>query len=58
MALLSKFQIGNVKEIGEITDRNTAFVVSQFPLSDGSTELSFNSDISLTIVQQRPKDCN
>ena len=58
MALLSKFQIGLVKELGEITDRNTAFVVFQSPLADGSSELSFNSEISLTIIQQRPKDCN
>jgi len=57
MALLSKFQIGRVLEKGEITDRNTAFVVSQSPLSDGSSEMSFNSDISVTITQERPQDC-
>ncbi|MDF1698940.1 MAG: PASTA domain-containing protein [Saprospiraceae bacterium] len=57
MALLSKFRIGNVTELGEITDRNTAFVVSQDPSSDGLTELSFNSDISVTITQNRPEDC-
>lgn len=57
MALLSKFQIGNIKEIGEITDRNTAFVLTQFPESDETTEIPFNSEISVTIVQERPQDC-
>lgn len=57
MALLSKFQIGTVKEIGKITDRNTAFVVSQSPTADGDTKLSFKSEISLTIAQQRPVAC-
>jgi len=57
MTLLSKFQIGQVREEGDITDRNTAFVISQNPSADGSTELSFNSEISVTITQNRPKDC-
>lgn len=57
MTLLSKFRIGRVEEIGEITDRNTAFVVSQSPISDGISELSFNSEISVRITQERPEDC-
>jgi len=57
MALLSKFRIGRIVEEGEITDRNTAFVISQSPISDGTSELSFNSDISVTISQMRPKNC-
>lgn len=57
MALLSKFRIGSIKEIGEITDRNTAFVVSQQPEFDDSTELSFNSEISVSIMQERPSSC-
>ena len=57
MALLSKFQIGRVIEDGEITDRNTAFVISQSPIADGESKLSYNSDISVTIVQKRPKRC-
>lgn len=57
MALLSKFQIGKVIEKGEITDRNTAFVVAQSPLADGESKLSFNSEISVTILQERPKTC-
>lgn len=57
MALLSKFNLGTIREIGEITDRNTAFVVSQLPEADGTTELSFNSEISVSIVQERPSNC-
>jgi len=57
IALLSKFQIGRVIEEGEITDKNTAFVTSQYPLSDGTSELSYNSDISVKIIQKRPIDC-
>jgi len=57
MALLSKFQIGRVIEEGEIADKNTAFVISQSPISDGLSELSFNSEITVTIAQKRPKDC-
>lgn len=57
MALLSKFQIGRIIEEGEITDRNTAFVSSQMPISDGTSELSYNSEISVTISQKRPQGC-
>ena len=55
--LLSKFQIGEVEELGEITDRNTAFVVSQSPSYDGSRMIPHNSAISVTITQDRPEDC-
>ncbi len=57
MALLSKFQIGRVIEEGEITDRNTAFVISQSPIADGNSVLSYNSDITVTISQERTKNC-
>jgi len=56
-ALLSRFQIGNVREQGEITDRNTAYVIAQSPLYDGTSKIAHNSSISLTIVQERPEDC-
>ncbi len=55
--MLSKFQIGRVTEMGEITDRNTAFVVSQQPPFDGSSMISHNSAIAVTIMQERPDDC-
>ncbi len=55
--MLSKFQIGRVTEIGEITDRNTAFVVSQVPVYDGSSMISHNSAIAVTISQERPDEC-
>ena len=57
MALLSKFRIGQIREQGEITDRNTAFVISQSPEYDETMELPFNSEISITLVQDRPEDC-
>jgi len=57
MALLSKFQIGRVIEEGEITDRNTAFVISQMPIADGTSELSYNSEIAVKISQLRPENC-
>lgn len=57
MALLSKFQIGQIREEGEITDRNTAFVIRQSPIADGEAKLDFNSEISVTITQNRPIDC-
>jgi len=56
-ALLYKFQIGKVTEVGEITDRNTAFVIAQSPEADGISELSFNEEIAVTITQNRPSDC-
>lgn len=57
IALLSKFRIGRVIEKGEITDRNTSFVIAQSPIFDGQAELDFNSDITLTIMQKRPENC-
>ena len=55
--LLSKFQIGSVREQGEITDRSTAFVISQSPRFDGSSTIRHNSEISVTISQSRPESC-
>lgn len=55
--MLSKFQIGRVTELGEIVDRSTAFVVSQTPAFDGSSMISHNSPIAVTITQNRPDDC-
>lgn len=55
--LLSKFQIGKVEELGKITDRSTAFVISQSPSYDGTSMISHNSAISVTITQNRPQDC-
>lgn len=57
-ALLSKFQIGTVNEVGDIQDRNTAYVVKQDPAYDGVTTIPHNSVISLTISQKKPTDCN
>lgn len=51
----SKLAIGSVQEQGEITNRNTAYVVSQSP-SPG-TEIAMGSPISITISQERPLDC-
>ena len=56
-ALLTKFQIGNVKELGEITDRNSAFVVSQSPRFDGESTIPHNSSISVAIAQEPSDDC-
>jgi len=55
--MLSKFRIGRVIEQGEIVDRSTAFVVSQEPQSDGTSMISHNSPIAVTITQERPDDC-
>ncbi|MGK0315772.1 MAG: beta-lactam-binding protein with PASTA domain [Saprospiraceae bacterium] len=55
--MLSKFQIGTVTELGEITDRSTAFVVDQRPSFDGSSLISHNSAIAVTIIQERPDEC-
>ena len=55
--MLSKFQIGRVTELGKITDRNTAYVVSQVPSFDGSSMISHNSAIAVTISQERPDAC-
>lgn len=55
--LLSKFQIGRVEEKGEITDRNTAFVIAQYPEFDGTSKIPHNSSLTVTIAQKRPIDC-
>ncbi len=58
IALSSKFKIGQVKEQGEIKDRNTAYVVSQNPPADGKTTMPHNSEISIVIAQDLPANCH
>lgn len=52
----SKLTIGKVIEQGDITNRNTAYVVSQYP-SPGSGEVAMGSPIDITITQDRPVFC-
>ena len=54
----SKLSVGNVLEKGEITDRLSAFVLAQNPPADGSSKLAMGSSVDLTIVQEKPEQCN
>lgn len=54
----SKLSVGEVLEKGEISDRLSAFVLAQNPPADGSTKLAMGSSVNLTIVQEKPEQCN
>lgn len=54
----NKLSISRVLEVGEIIDRNTAYVVDQSPRSDGETEIEMGGSITLTIAQDKPATCD
>jgi len=54
----SRLTIGDVREIGTVTDRNTAYIVSQDPPYDGESKIGEGSSINLTISQEKPKNCD
>jgi len=58
IALISKFKIGKIEEVGEITDRGSAYVMAQNPAYDGTTSIPHNSEIAVTIIQEKPQNCN
>lgn len=53
----NKLSIGRIIANGDITNRNTAYVIDQFPKSDGMTEIDMGSTIDITISQERPSGC-
>ncbi len=54
----SNLEIGDVNELGEITDPENAYVIRQNPLHDGESTLEQGGKINVTITQNRPSECN
>jgi beta-lactam-binding protein with PASTA domain len=54
----SKLGVGEVIKKGEITALEEAFVMSQNPPYDGISKIAMGTDINVTIVQEKPSNCN
>lgn len=56
--LYSKLSIGSIKEDGKIENPEEAYISSQYPKSDGVSELAAGSIIDLIITAKKPANCN
>ncbi|MCB0649261.1 MAG: PASTA domain-containing protein [Saprospiraceae bacterium] len=54
----SKLLLGDVQQRGSISDRASSYVLVQEPVYDGITKVAMGSRINLTIVEERPVNCN
>jgi beta-lactam-binding protein with PASTA domain len=50
-------KIGEVIQEGDISDLNTAYIISQQPTADGSL-IEMESAVQLRVVQNKPASCN
>lgn len=54
----NKLKIGRILNVGDITDKNTAYVIDQSPRADGVSEIDMGSSINISISQEKPEFCN
>ncbi|MBK6543991.1 MAG: PASTA domain-containing protein [Saprospiraceae bacterium] len=54
----SKLELGSVIEDGEITDRETAYIIDQSPKPDNDQTIILGTEFKITIIQQKPERCN
>jgi beta-lactam-binding protein with PASTA domain len=54
----SKLILGDVQERGTISDRSSAYILSQEPVFDGVTKIPMGSQVNVVIVSSKPANCN
>ncbi|HRG69953.1 MAG: PASTA domain-containing protein [Saprospiraceae bacterium] len=54
----SKLELGTIVEEGAITDPETAYIVKQIPEAQDGQTIELGSSFKITIVQQKPENCN
>lgn len=54
----AKLKIGSVSEEGEITDRESAYIVDQIPPYSADGRIYIGESINVVIRQEKPEDCN
>lgn len=54
----SKLMLGDVQQRGSISDRNSSYIMTQEPIFDGITKVPMGSRINITIMEDRPANCN
>ena len=54
----SKLELGTIVEEGDITDPETAYIVKQIPEAQDGQTIELGSSFKITIVQQKPENCN
>ncbi len=53
----SQLKLGEVKELGQITDINAATIVAQSPNPETVRSVAMGREFTVTIQQEKPKDC-
>jgi D-alanine-D-alanine ligase len=54
----SKLMIGDVREVGEVTELQNAFIIAQDPPYNGESKVSEGSKINITVSAEKPNNCN
>jgi len=54
----SKLELETIVEEGAITDPETAYIVKQIPEAQDGQTIELGSSFKITIVQQKPENCN
>jgi beta-lactam-binding protein with PASTA domain len=54
---VEKLKLGNVEKHGVITNLDSAYVVSQFPMYSDSTTISMGKSVNVVVQPEKPADC-
>ncbi len=56
--LYSKLKLGKIIEKGDLKDLSKAWVISQYPKANGTTQLEAGQSIDITVIAKKPKGCD
>jgi beta-lactam-binding protein with PASTA domain len=54
----AKLKLGTISEQGNVTDRESAYIVDQFPPYTPDGRIYIGESINVVISQEQPEDCN
>ena len=54
----SKLKLGDINIKGDIENKEEAFVLAQNPPYDGISKIAMGSSINITLVKEKPDQCN
>ncbi len=54
----AKLKLGAISEEGNVKDRETAYIIDQFPPYSPDGKIFIGESINVVISQEKPKDCN
>lgn len=53
----SQLKLGEVKEVGQVSDINSAYIINQYPNPETVQTVPMGRMFNLTIQQEKPQDC-